>query len=587
MRDRAAQNGKSQAAGNNRNASTKTAPQKTPRIMDVYQPFPVSSLPGPLAAYVEQGAKALGCDPAYLALPSLAVASSAIGNSAVIRLKRGWEEPSVIWSAIVGDSGTLKSPAYIRAVAHLLRRQKECFDTCKKVTAKWKADGAEGDKPLPQRVICSDITIEKIAQVLEDNPRGILVARDELAAWFGSFTRYKGKSGGTDLPNWLELFRAGTLVIDRKTGDRTTVYVQRAAVSVAGSIQPGILARALTADAFEAGLVARLLLALPPKLPKRWSEVEISTDVENAYHETIDRLLALTMNYTGEGERVPRVLSLASDAKVVWIDFYNAWAKEQASAEGEMAAALSKLEAYAARFALVHHVVASVTRDELADIPAVARESIEAGIVLARWFAREARRVYAMLGETEDDRQTRRLVDLIRSWSGRATVKQLQRSNGARYRTTEDAEVALQSLVDDGLAKWENRTPSAKGGRPTRDCVLVSHLTTDETDETDETSEGEADPSVSAPTIPPDDTSDETPCAPENPNVLQGFVGFVDSRVDTEGKTNGTKANEEKSERVSSGENGIPGVSSGDGGYIAPGVDPSEVRSPFDEEGSR
>jgi hypothetical protein len=92
-----------------------------------------------------------------------------------------------------------------------------------------------------RRVICSDITIEKLAEILEDNPAGTLVARDELAGWFHSFTRYKGKAGGTDLPNWLEMYRAGTIVVDRKTGERRTLIVPHAAVSVTGSIQPGVL----------------------------------------------------------------------------------------------------------------------------------------------------------------------------------------------------------------------------------------------------------------------------------------------------------------------------------------------------------
>ena len=73
-------------------------------------------LPAPLAEYVRQCAVALGCDPAFVALPVLAVIASAIGNTRVIRLKRGWDEPAVLWTVIVGDSGTLKSPAYRKAV---------------------------------------------------------------------------------------------------------------------------------------------------------------------------------------------------------------------------------------------------------------------------------------------------------------------------------------------------------------------------------------------------------------------------------------------------------------------------------------
>jgi hypothetical protein len=91
-------------------------------------------------------------------------------------------------------------------------------------------------------------TIEKLAEILEDNPGGTLVARDELAGWLGSFTRYKAQKGGTDLPNWLEMHRAGTVIVDRKTAERQTLFIQRAAVSITGGIQPGVLARALTPE---------------------------------------------------------------------------------------------------------------------------------------------------------------------------------------------------------------------------------------------------------------------------------------------------------------------------------------------------
>jgi hypothetical protein len=257
--------------------------KQTPRVLEPYRPFRTDALPEPLRAYVVQAAQALGCDPAFLALPVLAVVASVIGNSRTARLKRGWDEPCVVWSAIIGDSGTLKSPAYLKAVGYLFRLQKQLLQDFRaqhdqyaedlaayraaKRTASKAGDGpgAPPQAPAMRRVVCSDCTIEKLAEVLEDNPRGTLVARDELAGWLGSFTRYKGKQGGSDLPAWLEMHRAGTVVVDRKTGDRPTLYVPHAAVSVTGGIQPGVLARSLSADFLDAGLGARLLLAMPPQ----------------------------------------------------------------------------------------------------------------------------------------------------------------------------------------------------------------------------------------------------------------------------------------------------------------------------------
>jgi hypothetical protein len=90
-----------------------------------YVPFPVDALPSSLAAFVRQAAEALGCDVSYLALPVLAVAASLIANSRSMRLKRDWIEPSGLWTAIIGDSGTLKSPAQRLAVAPVYAMQRE------------------------------------------------------------------------------------------------------------------------------------------------------------------------------------------------------------------------------------------------------------------------------------------------------------------------------------------------------------------------------------------------------------------------------------------------------------------------------
>jgi hypothetical protein len=390
----------------------------------------------------------------------------------------------------------------------------------RKTAAKKKLGAAPGEppeKPVLPRVICSDTTIEKLAEILEDNSRGILVARDELSAWLGSFCRYKGKAGGTDLPNWLEMHRAGTILYDRKTGERQTIIVPRAAASVTGGIQLGVLVRALTPEFLDAGLAARLLMAMPPKLPKRWSESEIAPEVEEAYQSLLDRLISLNFD-TDKDEKVPHILVLSSDAKALWASFYNEWGGEQAAAEGELAAAFSKLEAYAARFALIHHVVTHVSL-ESDDIRAVGARSMEAGITLARWFAAEARRIYGALTETTEEGDARRLVEFIQARAGSITVKDLQRSNSRKYPGADVAEQALEQLVNKGWARWQDRPLTSKGGRPTRDCVLNPLPTTDDTDET--IRDGGA---------PPTKPSDNTPPDPESPRDLGGIVGFVNSR---------------------------------------------------------
>jgi hypothetical protein len=109
---------------------------------DPYVPFPTEALPLPLRTFVEQASAAIGCDPSFVALPALSVVASLIGNSRTVRLKRDWFEPSVVWTGIVGDSGTLKSPAIAAAVGPLYRLQKQLIRKLQADLEEWEKEKA-------------------------------------------------------------------------------------------------------------------------------------------------------------------------------------------------------------------------------------------------------------------------------------------------------------------------------------------------------------------------------------------------------------------------------------------------------------
>ena len=258
------------------------------------------ALPEPLRSFAERGL-ALDCDPALVILPCLSTAASCIGNTRTLMLRRDWRGPCVFWTAIVSESGTRKSPANLLPVKHLFDVQhrllrdyqveKEAWEEAQQERRRQRRGGipatsTPGEKPQYRQMVCSDVTVECLATILQDNPRGVLLWRDELSGWFGSFNRYR--EAGTDLPQWLEFFRAGTLVIDRKTGDRPRLLVPMAAVSVCGTITPRSLSSALTPDFLEAGLGARILLASPPRRRKIWTDAEIDPDTERAWAAMLD-----------------------------------------------------------------------------------------------------------------------------------------------------------------------------------------------------------------------------------------------------------------------------------------------------------
>jgi hypothetical protein len=470
-----------------------------------YIPFPIHLIPNGLREFVLRASESIGCDPAFIALPLLAAAASAIGNTRRIRLKQGWCEPAILWALIVALSGMQKSPAFgviLRVIDELQRRallkhadalehykkRRDIYEVRKR---QWMRKG-EGDppeepkEPFPERLYCSDATIEAIAPLLLRRWRGLMLLRDELSAWILGFDKYRGGRGG-DAAHWLEFHGARPILIDRKSGDPKTIHVPRAAVSITGGIQPGVLARSLGDAHFENGLAARFLLAYPPRRARKWTEVDIPAQCETELLRIFERLYDLRPDELGDGTPVPRDIDLSADAKRIWIDFFNEHGNEQAALTGDLAAAWAKIEGYAARLALIIHYLKWAV-GEAADDPSIDAESMSAGIELARWFGNEAKRTYEVLRESDDEQELRQLAELIDAQGGSVRVRDWQRQR--KHTNSEAAEEDLQRLLDAGYGSWGFAPTSADGGRPSR--VFTLHAN-DPRDKTPDGSDGEGD----------------------------------------------------------------------------------------------
>ena len=459
-----------------------------------YVPFPIDALPEPCHSLVSKGAESIGCDPALVALPLLAAAAGAIGNTRRIELKRTWKEPAILWTVTVARSGDRKSPAFDLGMEGLSKIDEKVWssflddeDEHKRDLQRWKDEGGKRKKPEQpalNRKIVRDTSVEQLALILSENPKGVILARDELAAWVGGFDKYRGGKG-EESAHWLEMHRGGKLTVDRKTGDNKRVHVPRAAVSITGTIQPATLERVLGRQHFENGLAARLLLAFPPSPPRQWSETEVGEDYLLPTCGVFEQLNALAMDEDRFGNPIPVDLKLTPEAKQRWIAFFNDHGREMIGLEDErLAPAWSKLEGYAARLALVLHCLRAAEGGTLRDAAPVGLECIEAGIQLVAWFKNETRRIYGRLAESEDTRDARKVLSYIENKGGRATVRDLKRAGlcrGDRDRITE----VLDKLAKAGFGTWQEVPPTPQGGRGTKAFILAR-----ETDKTDETSDG-------------------------------------------------------------------------------------------------
>jgi len=465
-------------------ASSNSLPSAGAVVVPAYRQFPTHCLPPVVKEFVESVAASVGCDPCFVGLPALALVGAAVGGALVARPKSGWNEVPILWAVVIGDSGTAKSPAAdpVSAIAHCIEDALE--DEFEQAVEKFRAEVAEyrermdsreaGDtsdppvKPVPpvrEYFTADDITIERFIENLRTSPRGILMLQDELANWFGSFSRYKGKGGGSDSAKWLSMFDGRPVGYQRKTANPGTprdVRVKRAIAGVSGGIQPGILAEALSNPAYlNSGLAARLVFAMPPKQCVRWTDTEPNPDADRRFRTVVHALRELPFDPKSS---VPSV-GLDVMARAAFTRFHDEMATTAEGHDGGgMAAAIPKLVRIGLRLAMIHHCATEAAADRDPGKASISEMSMRAGIELARWFETEAERVYAMLAEKPEDRSARMLAEWVKRKGGRVTPRDLQRSSKQKYPTSDAAEVALDALVSSGIGRWEDRLAPTSGG---------------------------------------------------------------------------------------------------------------------------
>jgi hypothetical protein len=446
-------------------------PVELPPPPPPYVPPPLTLLPSVLQDYVHAAAESLNVDVSYILLPKLSSLGTAIGNSRSILLKRGFVQPPVIWTGIIGRSGSRKSPALdagckgvMEKEHELIRQNKQVEEEDAEALAIWEtADKKKrGVKPAardPITCIMDKLTFEVLADKIEANRRGVLIKKDELVHWFESFDQYHAAKG-SDVGQWLSLHTGVLFAFDRRS-DKRSYRIWQPRVNISGGIQLKVFRRILTPDYFERGLPARFLFSHPPFRPDYWSEATISDAIQKAALELFEELWFLQPEGSVCDTR-PRLLSLDKHAKALFVDFYNECGTASVEASEQEEAAWSKLTGYAARLALV----GQLARDPHAET--ITEGTMAAACELTRWFGNEAVRIYAELAETPEQLARRDLIEFVVRRGGAVYERDVMQSFTRLKNNKAGTERELTALVNAGLGKWEPVPTTEKGGRPAR-----------------------------------------------------------------------------------------------------------------------
>ena len=466
-------------------------PEITPLNTDLLPVKPVTPdmLPNALSGWLQDIVERMDNAPfEYAAVSAIVATGSLIGRKLIIQPKQfdDWSIVPNLWGCCIGKPSTRKSPVMNAATKPLTRLEGEArqkyrenmkeFAAKEKITlmavkeAEKKAaglvrkgdmQGAEalllddsGDpkKPTTNRHIINDATVEKLGVLLSENPKGLLLYRDELAGWIAGLNREDRQQ---DRAFWLEAFNGdGTFSYDRIS--REDVYIDSNTVSVLGGIQPKKLLPMLMAQrngSGDDGFVERLqLMVYPDKNSFNYTDRSPDNKLKAEAYEVFRKLEALEC---AESEDDRPVLKFDDEAQTL----FNRWycgLMERISADEispQIESHLGKYPSLMPSLAGIFHTIQNG-----------ATERIEASFVemAIKWcdvLETHARRVYALANDPQAGAKL--LIERLDKVPSMFKMDNLRDKGWTGLTTQDDREQALAILQAHGyIVKIETRKSS-------------------------------------------------------------------------------------------------------------------------------
>jgi len=414
-------------------------PEPLTESLKPVEKLPVEIIPKPFRGWVADSAYRMQCPVDFNAAALMVMLGAIIGAGCGVKPKRkdDWLVIPNLWGGVVGRPGTMKTPALagtLKPLSWLEAAAKESYDDelawfegskeaykAQKEAIKGKMiQAAKGnkdmsldelkhefislptpDEPIWRRYKTNDATIEKLSELLKDNPRGILLFRDELVGLLSSWEK-EGRE--PDRAFFLEAWNGQGSITSDRIG-RGTVHVENACVSVLGGIQPAKLLAYLyqATSAFENdGLVQRLQFLVYPdelanvKIIDKYPDL-FSRDIA---FEAIKKLANMDFRkhgaISGEGEPIPyyQFDEQAQDIFYKWLNHLNI--KLQADEPPIVLEHLNKYRSLMPSIALIDHL------SNIADggtEGAITANSAALAVAWCEYLESHMRRIYGMVGD--------------------------------------------------------------------------------------------------------------------------------------------------------------------------------------------
>jgi len=232
---------------------------------------------GRLAKSMIDIAEAMPTAVEFLFSTFIPTAASCLGTAATIAIKHqgDFEQPCIFRTCLVAKSGDMKSPPQKVMIKPLLEleaeareRYQEDLETYSEELREWdKGDKEEPkpSKPVCERHILQNGSIESRIAIHTENPRGYLLYKDEFSAHFTG--RNKHRNGkGDDAENELTEFDGGALVKDVMDEEKR-LFLAKSAISRTGTTQYDTIQKLMKDHEDSTGEFARWLVCLAQSPP--------------------------------------------------------------------------------------------------------------------------------------------------------------------------------------------------------------------------------------------------------------------------------------------------------------------------------
>lgn len=364
--------------------------------------FPLDIFPGTILNIIESLNEYENYNIDFTAASFLTVFAAAMGNTWSVRFMTGWVSRPIIYMVLVGSPSCGKTPPLQQAVTPLLKLDGE-YDHiyCKEMAAyrRWERMSARQrekqslpeEMNLPQRKchVVVDSTVEALIGALRDNPKGVLIYKDEIDSLLSNFNRYNGSDEGY----FLSLFSGTPFKYSRKSNNEH-IFLSNPYCSIIGSTQPGRLSEQFGGKRMMSGFSSRFLKVYPEirEMPS-WNDTAMPDGILEEWERIIRKVAGINPPTCQEGKANSIELPFSLEAKrrvIRWKDEINN--KIYSDSESDAVRALcGKLETYLIRFCLIIQIMRGVCGES--NMEEIDLGTAENAIMLTEYFRNMENRI--------------------------------------------------------------------------------------------------------------------------------------------------------------------------------------------------